>query len=256
MSNPPGFDELVRDAEEHSFSGWDFSYIEPKRYQEGVPTWDYRNEVLGKMPGVRTLLDMSTGGGEFLSSLRPFPEQTFATESYVPNISVAINRLQPLGVKVVKVLSETELPFADNYFNLVTNRHGDYSPREVHRILSDGGTFITQQVGGRNNIEINKSLQQALHGRITLPYGTWNLAHAVQELEETGFQIIKQKEEYPKSAFYDIGALVYYLEHIPWQIPDFSPRRYRKQLLEIHKTISEGGKFSVTSHRFFIEAKK
>src|SRR2546427_8343497 len=158
MRNPPSFEVLVRDAEEHSFSGWDFSYIEPKRYQRGVPTWDYKSEVSKKMRSITTLLDMATGGGEFLSSLRPFPEKPFATESYAPNIPVAINRLQPLGVKVVKVSSETKLPFTDSYFDLVIDRHEDYSPREVYRILKDGSTFITQQVGDRNNIEINKSL--------------------------------------------------------------------------------------------------
>jgi hypothetical protein len=33
--------------------------------------------------------------------------------------------------------------------------------------------------------------------------------------------VLEQKEEFPVSRFFDIGAIVYYLMAIPWQIPDF-----------------------------------
>lgn len=42
-------------------------------------------------------------GGEFLSSLSPLPKYTCATEGYEPNIIIARNRLEPLGVKVYRI---------------------------------------------------------------------------------------------------------------------------------------------------------
>lgn len=56
--------------------------------------------------------------GEFLSRL-PFPKQTFATESYVPNVNIAKNRLEPLGITVKQITSDSDLPFDDEIFTLL-----------------------------------------------------------------------------------------------------------------------------------------
>jgi len=61
--------------------------------QEFPLSWNYRNEVKFRIYGISSLLDMGTGGGEFLSSLSPLPANTCATEGYEPNIPVARNRL-------------------------------------------------------------------------------------------------------------------------------------------------------------------
>ena len=70
-----------------------------KLYEE--PFWGYRGMVQKRMKGIDSMLDMGTGGGEFLASLKDLPAKTYATESYVPNILIATARLEPLGVKVV-----------------------------------------------------------------------------------------------------------------------------------------------------------
>ncbi len=36
---------------------------------------------------------------------------------------------------------------------------------------------------------------------------------------------------------YDVGAIVYYLKAVPWEIPDFSVEKYFDKLQEIHKLI-------------------
>ena len=56
--------------------------------------------------------------------------------------------------------------------------------------------------------------------------------------------------------FYDIGAIVYQLKAIPWQIPDFSVERYFEQLKSIHEKIRQDGYVDVFEHRFFIIAEK
>jgi SAM-dependent methyltransferase len=158
--------------------------------------------------------------------------------------------LEPLGVEVFEINSDAKLPFNDASFDLVINRHESYSAREVYRILRNEGIFITQQVGGSNNIRLNELLQCP----INIELSNWNLDYAVQELMDAGFRVIKKSEEFPETVFLDIGAVVFYLKAIPWQIPDFNVEKYHNQLLEIHNSIQQTGGLIVKSHRFYIEA--
>ena len=48
-----------------------------------------------------SLLDIGTGGGEFLSSLQALPQIVYATEVYKPNMPIARKRLSSLGVEVI-----------------------------------------------------------------------------------------------------------------------------------------------------------
>ena len=63
------------DAEEAaSFSGWDFSHLDG-RWQEGGIPWDYGEIVREFLQDSMELLDMGTGGGEFLLYIRQFRPQ-------------------------------------------------------------------------------------------------------------------------------------------------------------------------------------
>lgn len=79
LTNNELFNYLI-DKSNEKFEGWDFSYIERTgRMQEFPLTWNYRNKVMMEMYGISSLLDMGTGGGEFLSTLSPLPKYTCAT---------------------------------------------------------------------------------------------------------------------------------------------------------------------------------
>jgi protein-L-isoaspartate O-methyltransferase len=86
------------------------------------------------MKKAESMLDMGTGGGERLASLQPLPKVTYATEAYAPNVPIARKRLEPLGVKVVQIMSDDNLPFANKTFDLIINHHEAYSVKEVYRI--------------------------------------------------------------------------------------------------------------------------
>jgi SAM-dependent methyltransferase len=110
------------------------------------------------------MLDMGTGGGELLASLQTFPKITYATEAYAPNVPIARKRLEQLGVKVVQIMSDDNLPFANETVDLIINHHEGYSVKELYRILKHRGVFLTQQVGDRDNLELNELLERKLHG--------------------------------------------------------------------------------------------
>jgi len=98
----------------------------------------------------------------------------------------------------------------------------------VKRVLKQNGYFITQQVGGKNCIE----------------------------LKEVGLKIIEKYEDFPKLRFYDVDAIIYYLKTVPWQIPDFSVDKYYNSLKKVHNKIQERGFIDIKEHRFMIFARK
>lgn len=239
------FDLLVSEAERQPFSGWDFSFLRG-RYLEETPSWDYKAIVRERMKGATSMLDLATAGGELLSSLQPLPSLTFATESYGPNVSIARRRLAPLGVSVVDSATGV-LPFEAQSFDLVTERHESYDPGEVFRVLRDRGRFLTQQVGPENNRELRGLFNAERPNR-------WTLESGVASLEEAGFDIVQEREELHMSEFLDVGALVYYLKAIPWEVPGFSARTHEAHLREADELIRRLGRLEVTNHRCLIEA--
>ena len=46
------------------------------------------------------------------------------------------------------------LPFDDESFDVVIDRHGDYNPPEIYRVLKPGGVVIMQQVGAENEYHL------------------------------------------------------------------------------------------------------
>ncbi len=245
------YDRLVQEALDQDFSGWDFAWTHG-RWHEEDPSWNYRQLVQSRIREAESLLDMGTGGGEFLASLTNLPKSTFATESYPPNIPVARARLEPLGISVLETSDDRKLPLADQSIHLVINRHESYWSSEVHRILKPQGTFLTQQVGSLDNIDINRFLGTPIKQSAK----EWELDKKIRYLQEAGFQILCAEEETLNSQFDDIGAIVFYLKIISWQIPDFSVKKYHDRLLALHNHIEKQGPFVSKAHRYLVIAQK
>ena len=235
------------------FSGWDFSYISGTGRMQSEPLpWNYTSIILPFMRRIETMLDMGTGGGEFLSLIQSLPKHTCATEAYEPNVALAKKRLEPLGVHVFHVEDDMDLPFREKKFELIINRHESYEPIEVRRILRPSGHFITQQVGEQNDIDINHLLGNEAPKDET----PWNAAYAAKELQAQEFKIINQREDFPMTRFYDIGAIVYYLKAIPWVVEGFTVEKYFDRLSELHELIQKQGYVEVREQRFLIIAEK
>jgi len=252
------FEVYLEEAARTPFSGWNFEYItRTGRMLEEPLKWNYYNVVLPYISQAETMLDMGTGGGEVLSGFQPLPPVTFATEQYKPNVAVARERLEPLGVKVFEIEEEKEppfnasLPFDDEFFDLIISRHEAYYPRELMRILKHEGMFITQQVGSIGVINLRQFLTEKDE-----TVSNWNLNFAVEELKSAGFQIPERQEDIQFYRFYDIGAVVYLLKSIPWIIEDFTIDKYQDRLWELHIQIQENGFYDTPLHRFIVEAQK
>lgn len=251
MSKQKSFDELIQDGLSIPFSGWDFSSF-GDRWKVTEPSWDYPALARNRMHGISTMIDLDTGGGELFSSFAPFPPHTWATESYPANIPVARSRLEPLGVQVISEYTDAAIPLPDGSLDLVLDRHGSYAERELMRLLKPGGIFLTEQVGGQNDIRLNELLQDT----VEFEYYYWTKDLITQQLKAASFELLSVQEEVPLAEFADIGMVVFYLRIIPWQVAGFTVEKYLDKLLSIHQHILTHGPLHVHDHRILIEAKK
>lgn len=238
--------------ESKTFKGWDFSYIANRKSEQNLP-WDYQTIVRTYMDDSKTMLDMGTGGGEFLLSLHPPKYKTYATEAYPPNVEYCQKTLPAYGIEVRQVFRDEELPFDNDFFDLVINRHEAFSASEVFRILKPGGLFITQQVGGQNNRELSQFL---LDTDSYIIDETFSVMTASAELQQAGFTITDRKENFPMLTFYDIGALVYFAKIIEWEFPGFSVETCFDKLCLLQEKVDRDGSIQSREHRFLIVATK
>jgi SAM-dependent methyltransferase len=240
------YDSLVAAAEEVPLHGWDFGWLDG-RAVTAEPSWHYPDLAAELLRGGGSVLDIDTGGGELLAALDPPAGQTWAAVGWPPNVSVATERLKPLGVEVV---GTEGLPFEDGKFSLVLNRHGRFDAAGIARVLADGGTVLSQQVGSEDCVDINRALGAPVTSK------SWNLDVATEALTAAGLDIVDAHEEWPLLTFHNIGAVVYQLRMVPWQVPDFTVARYDGALRRLHEQIEAAGSFAVRTHRFLIRAAK
>ncbi|WP_222122577.1 class I SAM-dependent methyltransferase [Bacillus sp. FJAT-22090] len=69
------------------------------------------------------LLDLGTGGREFLLTLGHLPDKIFVPEAWKPNVELCKEKLEPLGICVKQVVDDDIIPFPDNTFDMIINCH-------------------------------------------------------------------------------------------------------------------------------------
>lgn len=114
--------------------GWDFSHILGRYEEENDLPWDYEELVRKYLKPEHVLLDLDTGGGEFLLSLHHPFGKTSATEAYPPNVLLCQETIKPLGIDFREANAGATLPFSSNSFDVIINRHGDFNVAEVYRV--------------------------------------------------------------------------------------------------------------------------
>ena len=238
--------------EQRPFSGWDFSYLNNRMLEE-QPDWSYPARAIELLKQSSSVIDLDTGGGErFLELREHWPQRVVVTENYEPNFKLVTERLVPLGVKVVQVhISDFDpMPFLDGEFDLVLNRHAPFNASEVARLLSPGGTFLTQQVHGL----WAHDLLAAFDTKPQWPEAT--LDKYVPRLKEAGLKIIDTRDWSGRLMFTEVGAIVYFLKAVPWLVPGFSVETHLKYLLALHEQVENQKPLSFVSKKYLIEARK
>jgi len=238
---------------EESFvlKGWDFSHIS-ERWDCPAPPWDYQMIVKSYLRDEDILLDMGTGGGEVLLEIGHPYKNTYATEGYAPNLALCREVLAPLGITVAQVFDGDKLPFADEVFDFIINRHESFDLSEVNRTLKRGGYFFTQQVGYQNT----HALEAFLNDGLIMKPPAHAIGNYADTLAQIGFQIIIRDEAKFPIKFFDVGALVFYAKACVWNFPGFTVKTHFEKLCEYQREVEENGFIQATGHRLLLAARK
>jgi SAM-dependent methyltransferase len=252
---------LIDEARQAPIIGWNFDWLQ-RRAREDRPTWHYSERARRALAEASSALDIDTGGGEVLAFIGQFPVRMVATEAWPPNVPVARARLEPLGAHVVQTDTTLVLPFDAESFDLALNRHGlpgrsaasDANRwwSEVARVLRPNGRFLSQQVGGRGMQELRKAMGIPRLGSLS----PWDAELARTVIARSGLIVNESREEFPKTTFFDVGAVAYYLRMVIWIVPGFSVETHLPHLREIHERIQREGPFETRAHRILIDARK
>lgn len=237
--------------ENQSMEGWDFSHIKNRWEEEPLP-FDYKGIVLEHLSDDDILLDMGTGGGEFLLSLNHPYKNTYATEGYLPNLEYCKEHLSPLGITVEGIDKSGHIPYDDGQFDIIINKHSSYDISEVKRVLKKDGLFITQQIGCLNN----RALSRVFIEDFELPNKNNHLKKQAELFLNDGFEILDKMVYHPSIRFYDIGALVFFCKKIVWEFPDFSVDKYYDQLLRLYDECQYKGYIESIEHRYLLICRK
>lgn len=260
----PLAERLLDEADARPAVGWEFAWL-GDRLKSSPLAWDFSEIVCAQAHSSPDMLDLGTGGGEWLSILPCRPRRTVATEGWAPNVEVAGARLRPLSVTVVSVnpapdnvdqrADEAErgrLPFPPNSFELISSRHESYLASEVGRVLTPGGVFVTEQIGGDYGdyyeaLGLPRPAQQRPH---------FDLGFARGQLEAAALVVVDGGEAAQETTFSDVGAFAWYLKAIPWVVGGFSISRYRPQLSRLQERVQRSGRIAVREPAFWLKAVK
>lgn len=230
-------------------SGWDFSRF-GDRLRGDEPPWSYVSLTREALHDATSVLDVGTGGGEVLLSLADaLPDDTVATEGWAPNLPVARRALTPRGIDVVAydAVRDAVMPFPDARFDLVLDRHEAYDAGEAARVLRPGGTFLTQQVDGRDLADLSDLLGG---GPTAYPQVTLDRFRA--EAEDAGLGVDLAEDWSGELRIADVDTLVGYLAMTPWTVEGFTVESRADTLLRLHR---EGLPPAFTQRRFVLRAR-
>jgi uncharacterized protein YbaR (Trm112 family) len=100
------FERLIDEAVRAPFHGWDLSWLDARQTRtanrSADPTHQYDERGTTLVAQSSAVLDIGTGDGRRFARYAPFPSVAVATEGHAPNVLLAVQRLEPLGVQVVR----------------------------------------------------------------------------------------------------------------------------------------------------------
>lgn len=255
----PCVDQLLAEAADRPLLGWDSSWL-GGRLRTEPPAWDFAALIADRAARSPDLVDLDTGGGEWLSALDKRAPVTVATESYPPNVPVAAARLRPLGIPVLRYEAAPDnvgqvpggrtgrLPFRDGSVHLICDRHASFHAGELARVLTRGGLFCTQQVGAGFGDAIRRLLDLPVPGGAR---PAWSMRFAAAQLRAGGLTVLRGEAGHALLRFADVGALAWYLRMAPWLIGEFSIAGCRPRLVELHE---RGVELTLRQPLFWLEA--
>ncbi|MFF2912103.1 class I SAM-dependent methyltransferase [Paenibacillus sp. NPDC057934] len=208
-------------------NGWDFSHV--KCMSEEAP-WDFYREVTKRCHPSDLLLDIGTGGGEAILSIADSTLLLVGIDQSNGMMETASRNLAESGRTNVRFLEMNgdRLEFPAHFFNVISCRHSPFAAKEIARVLSKNGVFLTQQVAENDKLNLKEAFGRGQASGIS--GGTLQKRY-IAELREAGFREIKSFE-YNITEYYQTAEdLIFLLKHTPI-IPGFGQNEGDFQILQ------------------------
>jgi SAM-dependent methyltransferase len=142
------------------------------------------------------------------------------------------------------------LPFAPDSFDLILNRHSALDPADIARILTPGGSVLTQQVGNDNWDDIRPYFPQKTD------WGDHYTRYR-EGFRANGLTIFDDRWHKTPAAFDSLGDFVYCLCVANWEAPGLDPLgNDLETLLQMERDLTTAEGFVVTETRYILEARK
>jgi len=184
--------------------GWDFSRMQTER--DPVP-WDYLEIVPRYLKPSDAVLDIGTGGGEkFLTFADSFARGVGIDPDPDMIQAARENGATQSNVTFVEMGAEV-LGFPDATFDVVLTRHAPFVVPEVVRVLKPGGSFVCQQVGAENMVNIVEAFGTGSNVRYDDEYRSSN-----EEFMENGCRFVATGDYDVRYWVKDIPSLIFWLK--------------------------------------------
>lgn len=232
--------------------GWDFSHLKTTEDGQG---WDFYKEVLKKIKPGDSILDIGTGGGERILKIAKYFKSVYGIDHSASMVNTANENLLKTKLKNIKfsLMDSSKLDFPDNHFDIVTDRHCDFNPSEVFRVLKKGGYFFTQQVSEGDQTNIKKAFGRGQGYGVK--DGTLKNKY-LKQLNKLGFTKIESFDYNSKIIYKTEKDYMFLLRYTP-TIPEFKKKKNDFEILRkfIEKNMTKNG-IETNSKRFMIIAVK
>jgi Methylase involved in ubiquinone/menaquinone biosynthesis len=232
-------------------NGWDFSQV--KCISEG-PHLNFSDEVIKECKKSDLVLDIGTGGGESILPVADSITLLAGIDRSEEMVIAATENGRQLGHTNARFLQmdAEKLEFPADFFDVITCRHSAFSPREVARVLTKDGIFITQQVSENDKFNLKEAFGRGQAWGIEA--GSLKQQY-LAELRAAGFTDIQLFDFNNKEFYQTAEDLIFLLTHTPI-IPSFgeSEHDYRILYSFISKYQTPKG-IETNSARFVIKAR-
>ncbi|HEX5367956.1 MAG TPA: methyltransferase domain-containing protein [Dehalococcoidia bacterium] len=221
----------------------------PSRPFGAETPWDYMKRARNLVPTAARVIDMGTGDGERYASIcKDFPGYAVATEEWDTSASIAMSLFRRSCISLVRCRSHL-LPFADTSFDLVLNRHEEFTPREVARVLRPSGIFLTEQWG--------TSWEEMRRFFPRIPSGNDLFQDYVRGLGEAGLIVSDARRAHTFRVYSDVGDIVTAVALDGNLIPDFDPLGVDlESILDMERELSTPEGLRLSEGLFIIESTK